>query len=349
MLELHTRAVEGFDTVLEARHRALGYHAFLVIHSTRLGPAAGGTRFTAYPGPGAALADALRLAEAMSLKSALAGIGLGGGKAVVRQPPGAFDRRALFRLHGEVIDTLAGRYITAGDVGVSLEDLETIAEATAHVAGRAGGLGDTAPYTALGLVSAMEAVAKARLGRPDLAGLRVAVQGAGKVGSDLCRRLAATGARLIVADRHRARAAAAAGPEGTVAPVDRIHAVEADIFAPCAIGGILTAATAATVGARAIVGAANNQLAGPEVADLLAARGVCYLPDFLANAGGIISGSAGILGYTEPECLERIAAIGRTADEVLAEAERTGETPLAAALRRAHAALAGGTPPGAAR
>jgi leucine dehydrogenase len=338
MLAIRELDIPGHETVLEATDPTIGYHAFLAVHSTRRGPAFGGTRFVHYPSDADALADALQLAEAMSLKAALAGVPLGGGKAVLLQPDSAFDRGALFRAHGQAVEALGGRYITAGDVGTSVDDLELIAERTTHVAGRAGGMGDTAPFTARGLVQAMRAVAEVVLDRPSLAGVRVAVQGAGKVGGDLCRKLIAAGAVVSVADRNPAKAAATGG---TVVSVEAIHAVAADIFAPCALSGVLHAAMVPTLGARAVVGAANNQLAAPDVLDLLSARGIVYLPDFLANAGGVLSGCADLLGWSRDECLARIDGIHDTAVRVLQEARARGEAPLETALRVARGALVG--------
>jgi len=335
---LHCRplAIPGFESVLEATDPAIGYHAFLAVHSTRLGFAVGGTRFTEYPSVAAALADTLRLAEGMTLKSALAGVALGGGKAVMLQPAGAFDRAALFRTHGRAVEALAGRYVTAGDVGTSMDDLEVIAEHTTHVAGRRGGMGDTGPFTAQGVVQAMRGVAEVVLGRPDLAGVRVAVQGAGKVGGDLCRRLLAAGAIVTVADRDPGRAAATGA---IVVPVEAIHAVDGEIFSPCALGGALDAAVVAELRVRAVVGAANNQLAAPEVLDRLQERGICYLPDFLANAGGILSGCADLLHYSREECVRRIDGIYDTAVRVLHEAAGRGEAPYHSALRLARATI----------
>lgn len=339
MLDCRPLAIPGFESVVEATDPAIGYHAFLAVHSTRLGFAVGGTRFTEYPSAAAALADALRLAEGMTLKSALAGVALGGGKAVMLQPAGAFDRAALFRTHGRAVEALSGRYVTAGDVGTSTDDLEVIAESTTHVAGRRGGMGDTGPFTAQGVVQAMRAVAEVELGQPSLAGVRVTVQGAGKVGGDLCHRLLTAGAIVTVADRDPGRAAATGA---TVVPVEAIHAVEGEIFSPCALGGALDTTVVSELRARAVVGAANNQLAAPEILDRLQERGICYLPDFLANAGGILSGCADLLHYSRDECLRRIDGIHDTAVRVLREAQERKEPPLAAALRLARARLAAG-------
>jgi leucine dehydrogenase len=265
---------------------------------------------------------------------------MGGGKSVLLRPAGEFDRAALFRTHGLAVESLGGRYLTAGDVGTSVEDLEQVATVTRHVGGRAGGIGDSGPFTAQGVLQAMRAVAEVALGRPDLRGVRVAVQGAGKVGADLCRRLLEAGAIVVVADRSPDRATAAAGGAGTVVGIDEIHRVEAEIFSPCALGGILHPAAVAELGARAVVGAANNQLATPEVMTLLAERGICYLPDFLANAGGILSGCADLLGYPPDDCVRRIDGIYDTSVAVLREAERQGELPVQAALRMARARIA---------
>lgn len=221
-----------------------GLDGAIAIHSTTLGPGAGGCRLWTYPGIDEALADALRLAEGMSYKNALAGLPLGGAKAVLRRPEGHFDRAKLFRAFGRAVEQLGGLYVTAEDVGTSVADMQEVASTTRHVAGlppaagRAGG--DPSPWTARGVFESMRAAARFALDT-DLAGLTVAVQGTGNVGANLCRRLSDAGARLVIADPNPARRDQLATILGAeVVDVDDIMSVQAEIFAPCALGGVLT-------------------------------------------------------------------------------------------------------------
>jgi len=316
----------------------------IAIHSTALGPGAGGCRFWSYPDADSALADALRLAEGMSYKNALADLPFGGAKAVLRKPAGDYDRAALFRAFGRVVEGLGGLYVTAEDVGTTVADMQEIAGVTRHVAGlppakgRAGG--DPSPWTARGVFESMQAAAGFALGR-DLAGLTVAVQGTGHVGAELCRHLADAGAKLVIADpdpvrRDRLRAIL----DARVIGVDEIATVEADIFAPCALGGALTRDTVAALKARLVCGAANNQLATPDVADLLHERGVAYVPDYVANAGGIISVSAEYLGEGPTEVAERVAAIAPRVAALLERAAREARSPALVADEMAEEVIA---------
>lgn len=316
----------------------------IVIHSTALGPGAGGCRFWSYPDMDRAQADAMRLAEGMSYKNALAGLPLGGAKAVLRKPEGAFDRTRLFRAFGRAVEELGGRYVTAEDVGTSVADMQEVAKATRHVAGlppaegRAGG--DPSPWTALGVFESMREAAAFALGS-ELSGLTVAVQGTGNVGADLCRHLAEAGARLVIADpdpRRREELRAALGAR--VVDVNEIAEVEADVFAPCALGGVLNRESVGKLKARLVCGAANNQLAGPEVGDMLRERGIAYVPDYVANAGGIISVSAEYLGETEADVAQRVAAIAPRVAELLERAAREGRSPAAVADEMAEEVIA---------
>lgn len=316
-----------------------GLDGFIVIHSTARGPAAGGCRFWTYDAPEAALADAMRLAEGMSYKNASAELPLGGGKAVIRRPAGAFDRKALFEAFGEAVDRLGGRYVTAEDVGTMIADMEAIALHTRHVAGRtarpgfAGG--DPSPWTALGVFEAMKAAARVRFGT-SLAGSTVAVQGVGSVGGRLARLLADEGARLVLADIDTARAEAlAAELGGQVASIAEIAGVDCDVFAPCALGGALDAATVAGLKAGLVCGAANNQLATPEMAEALTARAILYAPDYVVNAGGIINVAAEYLGESEDEVRGRVLAIGPRTASILEMAAAEGLTTSAVADREA--------------
>ncbi|MEQ8312027.1 MAG: Glu/Leu/Phe/Val dehydrogenase dimerization domain-containing protein [Sphingopyxis sp.] len=322
-----------------------GLDGFIAIHSTTLGPGAGGCRLWSYPDAGRALADAVRLAEGMSYKNALAGLPLGGAKAVLRKPEGPLDRVALFRAFGRAVEKLGGAYVTAEDVGTSVADMQEVAHATRHVAGLppaegcAGG--DPSPWTAKGVFDAMEVAAAIALGR-GLHGLTVAVQGTGNVGADLCRRLADAGARLIIADVspvRRDRLKAVLGAE--VVDVSEIASVDADIFAPCALGGVLDRRTVASMKAKLVCGAANNQLANADAAAMLVERGIVYAPDYVVNAGGIINVSAEYLGETESDVEARVAEIGPRVGALLERAAREGRSPALVADEMAEEVIAG--------
>jgi len=322
-----------------------GLDGVIVIHSTALGPGAGGCRFWSYPDFDAAFADAMRLAEGMSYKNALAGLPLGGAKAVLRRPEGEFDRARLFRAFGRAVEELGGLYVTAEDVGTTVADMQEIASVSRHVAGlppakgRAGG--DPSPWTAKGVFESMRAAAAFALDS-ELAGLTVAVQGTGNVGADLCRRLAAAGARLVVADPSPARRDRLSAVHGAaVVGVDEIAGVEADIFAPCALGGALDRQSVGQLKARLVCGAANNQLAGPEVADLLLDRDIAYVPDYVANAGGIISVSAEYLGEDERDVEARVGAIAPRVADLLARAAHEQRSPAVVADEMAEEVIAG--------
>ena len=307
-----------------------GLDGVIAIHSTALGPGAGGCRFWDYPDLEAAFDDACRLAEGMSYKNALAGLPFGGAKAVLRRPSGTFDRAALFRAFGRAVAELDGLYVTAEDVGTSVADMREVSTVTRHVAGleimgdQAGG--DPSPWTALGVFESMRTAARLTLGA-ELSDLTVAVQGTGNVGASLCRQLADAGARLIIADIDpRRRNALGAVLNATVVDVEEIMAVEADVFAPCALGGALTAQSVAGMKARLVCGAANNQLARPEVADLMLERGIAYAPDYVVNAGGIISVSAEYLGEDRASVAARVDQIGPRVGEILDLARREGRS-----------------------
>ncbi|WP_447763232.1 Leu/Phe/Val dehydrogenase [Sphingopyxis panaciterrae] len=322
-----------------------GLDGVIAIHSTALGPGAGGCRFWTYPDIDDALADALRLAEGMSYKNALAGLPLGGAKAVLRKPQGGFDRGALFRAFGRAVEDLGGSYITAEDVGTTVDDMHEVASVSRHVAGLkpleglAGG--DPSPWTAKGVFDSMRAAARFALDR-DLDGLTVAVQGTGNVGADLCRRLAEAGAHLVIADPSPARRDRLQHILGAkVVDADEIVDVNADIFAPCALGGALTPRSVARLKARLVCGGANNQLASPEVAGLLVERGITYAPDYVVNAGGIINVSAEYLGEDEARVAERVAKIGPRVSAILERAAREGRSPAAVADEMAEQVIAG--------
>ena len=320
-----------------------GLSGIIAIHSTALGPGAGGCRFWHYPDEEAAAVDAFRLAEGMSYKNALAGLPFGGGKAVLRVPEGPFDRDALFRAFGRAVRALEGRYVTAEDVGTRVRDMEVIAEETRYVAGRTpkAGLagGDPSPWTALGVFEALTVGARHALDA-DLSELTVAVQGTGSVGGVLCRMLADAGARLVLADVDPGRRDRLAAIHGArLVDVADIVTAEADIFLPCALGGVLDAASVAAMPARLVCGAANNQLASPEIAAMLLDRGITYVPDYVANAGGIINVAAEYLGESPLDVEARVLQIGPRVERILDQAKREGSSPAEVADRMAREAI----------
>lgn len=306
---------------------ATGLAGFIALHSTALGPAAGGCRMAVYGSPETALTDVLRLSQGMSYKNALAELPAGGGKAVLYKMRDNADRQAVFEAFGQAVQALGGRYITAEDVGTSVGDMEAVSRQTRYVAGlpprdaRAGG--DPSPWTALGVFVALEAC----IGRP-LQGAYVAVQGLGSVGFKLCERLHAAGAKLVVADVNPLRTRQAGDRFGAqIVAVDMIHRVTADLFSPNALGAGLNDQTIADLGAPVVCGGANNQLATPEDGRRLLARGVTYAPDYVVNAGGIINVMAEYLGEPDASVKGRVRAIGPRTRRLLDEARAEGLPP----------------------
>lgn len=293
----------------------------IAIHSTALGPAAGGCRLWHYASDQNMIEDAVRLARGMSYKNALAGLPFGGGKAVLRKPEGVFDREALFRLFGSSVEELQGEYVTAEDVGTGISDMRTVRQQTSYVAGleqhggRAGG--DPSPWTSLGVFEAMKVAARIRFGS-DLKGLRVAVQGVGNVGAGLCRLLHQAGAKLIIADLAADRAAALAEElSARHLSVDDILRVDADILAPCALGATLNDKTIPDLRVGLVCGAANNQLATEADGEALMGRAISYAPDYVVNAGGIINVAAEYLGESDDQVENRVLQIGSRLARIL--------------------------------
>ena len=306
---------------------------FVCVHSTARGPAGGGTRMRVYPTPADGLADAMRLSGAMTRKMAAAGMPRGGGKAVlaVSELPTGEPRKRLLRRYGELVASLGGSYRTAGDMNISPEDLDVVAETCPWVYGTTGRGGNSGRGTARGGLHAIRATVEHLFGSPDLAGRSVLVQGAGSVGALLARELTEAGARVAVSDVDAARASAT-GCE-TVSP-ERAVGTEVDVYSPCAVGGTLNAESIPRLACRAIAGCANNQLAEPEDAERLHGRGILYAPDYVVNAGGIIQ-LIGLEdeGWNEAQLEERLAGIGDTLRALFAEAETSGITPADAAER----------------
>lgn len=323
---------------------ASGLRGVIVLHSTRRGPAAGGCRLWRYPDQAAMTADALRLAEGMAYKNALADLPLGGGKAVIDVPDGAFDRRRLFAAFGRAVAELDGAYVTAEDVGTTVDDMAVVREQTHHVAGLApiGGRpgGDPSPWTARGVFLSMREAARRRFGA-GLDGLTVAVQGLGNVGSALCALLHEAGAKLIVAEPRPGVAAAIACRYGAeIMGRDAILGARCDVFAPCALGGVIDRAAIRRLQAKLVCGGANNVLASVEDGDRLADRGVLYAPDYVINAGGIVNVAAEYLGWSAGEAAARVEATGQRLAAVLDHAERIGLAPHRAADALARERLA---------
>ncbi len=310
---------------------ASGLQAVIAVHSTTLGPAAGGVRFWHYATGDGAITDALRLSRGMSFKNAMAGLPMGGGKGVILADERRIKSDDMLRAFGRAVDSLGGRYITAEDVGISDANMVTISGETRFVSGLpvASGAagGDPGPFTALGVYLGVKAAAKRVLGADDMVGVRVAIQGVGSVGGGLARLLAGDGAILILADVDERRAGAlAAEVGGEAVAADAILGVEADIVSPNALGAILTEATIGTLKAKVVAGGANNQLATRDDGRRIHERGILYAPDYVINAGGIINVGLEYLGHgDEAEVKARIARIPDRLAEVWDESARSAE------------------------
>ncbi|MFB7178830.1 Glu/Leu/Phe/Val dehydrogenase dimerization domain-containing protein [Streptomyces sp. NPDC056257] len=338
------------ELVQVVRGRRSGLAICVAIHSTALGPAAGGCRIAHYADPAAAVTDALRLAAAMTEKNALAGLDHGGAKAVVALPtatrPAGVERTALLHDLGDAIESLGGRYIAGPDVGSGPADMSVIGERTPHVVCRPahdGGSGDSSLHTARGTLAALGAVADEAFGSRKLAGLSFGVIGLGSVGAHVARLLHRAGARLFVTDVAPATRSLAAELGATwVDPADAL-AAEVDILVPAALGGLLTARTVPLLRCAAVAGPANNQLDEPDTARLLAERGVLWAPDVVVSAGGVIHATGVELrGETEEQLTERLSRIGDTLQQVFRTARTHGSTPAAAAAELAGQRLAAG-------
>lgn len=321
---------DNHEDVVFVGGEAQGFAGIIAIHSTAIGPAAGGCRIWDYDSAGDALTDALRLSRGMTYKNAMADLPLGGGKAVIYRIN--TDRVEAFRAFGAAVEKLGGKYITAEDVGASVADMRAIAGATSYVAGlpkeagQAGG--DPSPMTALGVFVSI----KALLGG-SVQGRTITVQGVGNVGFNLCRLLSEEGAKLVVSDVNKANLQRAEALGVEIAPVDQIHAVKADLFSPCALGAGLNPQTIPELGAPIVCGAANNQLATEADGQRLIERGITYAPDYVVNAGGIINVSAEYLGEAADVVEARVRAIAPRVLRVLDIAKSEGITPQAAADR----------------
>ncbi|MES2937579.1 MAG: Glu/Leu/Phe/Val dehydrogenase dimerization domain-containing protein [Pseudomonadota bacterium] len=334
---------DAHERVLFVADRPSGLRAIVAIHDTRLGPAIGGCRARAYASEAEAVADVLRLSRGMTYKAACSGLPFGGGKSVVLLRPGQSLHAGMLRALGGAIEQLRGDYITGEDMGTSSQDMATLREVTRHVMGAPadlGGSGDPSASTAFGCLVGMRAAVRRRFGRETLRGLRVAVQGLGHVGWRLCELLATEGAVLLVADVREDIVRRAEHLFGaTAVPSDRIAQCEADVYAPCALGGTLDETSIAQLQAGVVAGAANNQLRTAADADRLAARGILYAPDYVINAGGMVQLGLEHLGRLR-ELQPRLQGIGDTLEQVFADAERHGTSTAAAADALAQERLA---------
>jgi leucine dehydrogenase len=319
-----------------------GAWMFVCVHSTALGPAAGGTRMRVYDRPGDGLADAMRLSQAMTVKMAVAGCERGGGKAVLAVPelPSGDARRALLRRYGQLVASLGGTYRTAGDMNISPDDLDVVAETCPYVYGTSSAGGNSGWGTARAVLHGIRASVEHVFGSSDLAGRTVLVQGAGAVGSDLSRYLQEEGATVLVSDVDESRAAATGA---RVVPVAEALQTECDVFAPCAVGGVLNAETVPQLRCRIVAGSANNQLAEPADARRLQDAGILYAPDYVINAGGVIQ-LVGIVDrrLDDDELEASFAAVGDTLRQIYREADAAGSTPAEAAERLAATRIAQG-------
>ncbi|GAA0777042.1 leucine dehydrogenase [Roseibium denhamense] len=317
------------EDIVFVQDHTTGLKAIIAVHDTTLGPALGGCRVWPYDKPADALTDALRLSKGMTYKNALAGLDLGGGKAVIIADPRKDKTSAMMESFGRHVERLSGTYITAEDVGVSPDDMEAVARQTAHVRGtQATGLGDPSPYTALGVFEGIKASARHVFGSDDLTNKTVSVQGLGHVGYDVARHLHHAGAKLIVSDIHApAVAAAVEAFNATATDPLAAHAAEADIFVPCALGAGLNARTIPEIKSRIVAGAANNQLETTADGEALKERGILYAPDYAINAGGVISIALATPGCGDNVVRHKTIDIGKTLTRIFERAEKDGKTP----------------------
>lgn len=312
------------------------YHGLIAIHNTRLGPAIGGTRFWHYLNEQEAIDDVLRLARGMTYKNALAGVPFGGGKSIIVKNEEQLDREAIFRAHGRFVETFGGQYITAEDVGTSPEDMEYVRKETQHVAGLLSGSGNPSPVTARGVFRAMQAAARYRWGSDTLSARTVAIQGCGSVGYYLASYLHEAGAHLIVTDVDAKKVDRVVKEfEATAVAPAEIYEADADIFAPCALGGSINDQTIGRLKVEIVAGAANNQLLEPRHGDELAARNILYAPDYASNSGGVINGCRDLLGWDLTQAAAKVDEIYDTVLNIFQIATAEGISTSEAADRLA--------------
>ncbi len=337
-----------FDRIAEMGHEQLvlcsdpsaGYRGIIAVHSTTLGPALGGTRFWNYGSDEEAIVDALRLARGMTYKNAVAGLNLGGGKSVIIGDNKMRSREMIFRAHGRFVESLGGRYVTAEDVGTSPSDMDYVFNETKYVAGLAGRSGDPSPVTAHGVFRSIQASAQHKFGSDDLEGRTVTIQGCGHVGYYLAKELHAAGAKLIVSDIDADKVKMVVDDtRATAVAPDAIYGQKADVFAPCALGGIINDKTIPQLKVAIVAGGANNVLLEERHGDVLEERGILYAPDYVANAGGVINVYSELAGWDSTRSLRKADEIYNTILGVFEIAKQDGIPTYRAADRLAERRL----------
>lgn len=333
------------EQVLFCNDKATGLKAIIAVHNTVLGPSLGGTRMWMYNNEMEALNDVLRLSRGMTYKSALAGLNLGGGKAVIIGDSRKDKSEALFRRFGRFVDSLGGKYITAEDVGISTKDIAYVAMETKHVAGlpeSQGGGGDPSPVTAFGVYMGMKASAKAQFGSDNLAGKKVVVQGVGHVGEYLVKYLTEEGAKVMISDIHEDTLKRVAEQyNATVIGLDEVYTTDMDVYAPCALGATVNDDTLAKLTCSIIAGAANNQLADEaKHGNAVKEKGIVYAPDFLINAGGIINCYSEVTGYNREAAMQQAENIYQTTLDIINKSKNDNIPTYLAANQMAEARIA---------
>lgn len=332
------------EQVLFFQDKSVGLKAIIAIHNTVLGPALGGLRMWPYETEEAALRDALRLSRGMTYKNAAAGLNIGGGKAVIIGDPAKDKSEALFRSFGRVVESLGGRYITAEDVGVNVDDIEYIFQETAYVTGVHevhGGSGDPSPFTAFGVMQGLKASLQRRFGNEELGRYSFAVQGLGHVGMKVVEHLREAGAKVFVTDIREENVRRAVDELGAEAvSLDDIYDVEADVYTPAALGGTVNEHTLPRFKFKIICGVANNQLESDEIGDEVERRGILYAPDYAVNAGGVMNASLELEGYNKERAMRRISMIYGNIMSIFEIADRDGIPTYKAADRLAEERIA---------
>jgi len=330
---------EGYEEVVFCFDPNSGLKSIIALHNLQLGPGLGGCRFYHYPSEESALDDALNLAQAMTYKAALAGLDLGGGKSVILGDPQKDKTKSRLRAFGSFVERLSGNYITTVDSGTSPEDMDVVLETTRHVVGATptkGGSGDPSPMTAIGVVEGIRACAKFVFGSTDLTGKRIALQGMGHVGLPLAQQLAELGAVLIVTDTNKNHLQIMSQKlKAEIVEPNEIYNVKCDIFAPCAMGGVLNDETVSKLRCQIVAGSANNQLRSENVAETLRAQGIVYAPDFAINAGGLIQVAHELHGFDRAKAEGKTRKIFDTITNILTAAEREKINTSKVALRLA--------------
>lgn len=325
-MEIFERMAEhNHEQVVFCSEPSAGYRGIIAIHDTTLGPALGGTRFWNYRSDEEALVDVLRLARGMTYKAAVAGLNLGGGKSVIIGDPKTTRREMIFRAHGRFVESLGGRYYTAEDVGTSVEDMDYVKMETEHVTGVAGGSGDPSPVTAYGTYRGIKAGAKEKYGSDSVSDMTIAVQGTGHVGYYLCQYLSEEGAKLVVTDIDEDRVSRVVTEFGAkaVGP-DQIYSVDAQVFAPCALGAIINDDTIPQFKFEIVAGAANNQLAQERHGDMLHKRDILYAPDYVINAGGLINVYGELNDWSSDQAKRKAGEIYDTLAQIFELAKEDG-------------------------